>query len=312
MKNITNRVATILLPCVFIFFLAIIFSPDIFKRNSKNSVIYAESISIHNLPREINMHVENTLIFNDLPYKIIPENCNAPVTVKILTNLGRPKEGASYKDKTFTATKTGLFYLRFCVDNAYGAILHDTIKVNVVHELDSSTKTIKVNTRAKDIYLGESIDLLTMVSIFNFDKEDINFNLNGKIFTNNIFTPTEVGNYTISINAQANGYALTDKLVVRVTPKPESLIKLYDLNYNLIDFTKPYLCNLNSHQIILMFELTGVREQIVECLAFNDKITILSFDSPLIIINLNDIGDTILTIFACDRTERLDLNILIQ
>ena len=45
---------------------------------------------------------------------------------------------------------------------------------------------------------------------------------------------------------------------------------------------------------------------------FNDKITILSFDSPLIIINLNDIGDTILTIFACDRTERLDLNILIQ
>ena len=301
-----------MLPCIFILFLGIIFSPNLFKVKKQGEIIYAESISVYNLPREINMHLNNTLVFNENPYIVIPEDCNTPISVKVLTNLGRPKEGGVYENKSFKATKTGLFYLRFCVDNAYGSTLHDTIKVNVVNELDSTTKIIKVNTRAKDIYLGESIDLLSFVSIFNFDKEDVTFTLDDEVFTNNIFTPSSIGNYNIIINAQANGYALTDTIIVRVEAKPESLIKLYDANYNLIDFTQPYICNLASNQLILMFELQGIKEQIVECFANNNNVTILSFDSPLIIINLNSTGETTLTIYACNRTEVLNLLLLIQ
>jgi len=311
-KNITNKVATFLVPCIFIVFISIIFSPNLFKANNQKDIIYAETISIYNLPREINMNINNSLVFEDLPYKITPSNCNAPVSVKILSNLGVAKEGATYKDKVFRATKTGLYYLRFCVDNAFGTTLHDTIKVNVVYELDSSTKTIKINYRAKDIYLDESIDLLSMVTIYNFNKEDITFSLDDIIFTDSIFSPTKIGNYTIKINADAGNYCLVDEIVIRVKERPESLIKLYDSNYNLIDFTKPYIANLSSNQLIFIYELQGITKQVIECFTDNSNVSILSYDSPLIIIDLINVGETNFTIYANDRTEILTLTLLIE
>lgn len=267
----------------------ILFTPKNNIKIDKN--IYATSISVNNLPREIILYKNNSLQFSITPYTVQPDTCTMEVQASITDYRGNIVENAEYINNTFRASSKGTYYLTFSVASSKNHSIKDTIKIIVVDEIDAVDDYIELTSRSKTIYLGDSVNFEDFYIHKKASNSQLEYKINNALSKNNIFIPNSVGKYTISITLNKGDYLFFDEIKIFVEEKPSKSFEITDQFNSTIENneTKHYL--LSQETIIFSYIIGNSISQDLTCNSSNTNVLqITSCFAPIIVVDLINQG----------------------
>ena len=296
------------------FLLYVLFEKDLgSNEETTTDEIYATDITITANFRSLSLYVGNSLKFSENPYTVTPANYNQGVEIKILDNLGKEKEGATFIDNCFTPLKTGAFYLKFIVKTKYNTFKQDTIKISVLDKPDESYKSVILNQDAKVISLNEVLDVSEFVSVYNLGKSELKYNASNGRMDGSVFVPNGVGSCTIDVVIDNGDYLIYNTFTVIVSTKENIDFLLYDITNTKIENGERIICSLDKKILMFSYMIEGFSSQLITVEIKNEEIvSLISSDAPIIIFKLVGVGETEIIIRIPNKAYEFKLVLLVE
>ena len=287
------------------------FEADFSKKGKLENEIYATNITI-TTERSLTIYTGNKVYYKNKPYIISPANYNQGVEIKILNYLGKEKTGATFSDNCFNATEPGTYYLRFTVKTKYNTTKYDAIKIKVIDEAPDC-QAIKLLVPLKVITINESVNLLQYVTSYNLAGKELTFSLNNKIIENAIFSPSSVGSYKIKAYIDNGDYLIFEFFEIIVKNDLKISIKLYDIKNSIVTAESKVECLLKNQILMFSYIVEGLTSQIIN-IEINNKeiVSCISSDSPIIIFELLDKGETEIIIKIANKDISFKFYLLVK
>lgn len=269
--------------------------------------IYAQSIVVDKVPREIELVLGNSLIFDYDPYTLLPVDCNQTVEIDILNHLSKPIDTATYSNRIFTASKVASYYIKFKVKNKYGNYYKDTLKIKVVDKADAETGYVKLVEQSITTIACQPVDISQLITIVNSDCSP-QFLANGEYVSSN-YVSDKTGDYKIYAGYKGEGYLKFVDIVVCVNPIPQNTIHIYDIFGEEIDNEATF--TLNEKTVYLSYEVEDITNQTINAIIGDTRYAIVeNCSSPIIQIRLISVGTTTLTIIHNDASLTITINVV--
>ena len=294
---------------VVMLFVATILLPS-FKGNSGNEEVYATDINVI-CARSIDLFIENSIYFSDLPVSLSPAKCNQEVSVSILDSSGSKQDNCEFKDNCFSASESGSYYLTFSVLNNYNQTITDRIKIKVYDKIEDSTDCITLKSSSASIYNNESLNLDNFVEIKTSNSANIEyFSDNNPLYTNE-FSSTNIGNFEIKIFINNLGFSIVETFNIEVKERNINYIKLLDKDNNEIKNLETVNVSLSDETAYFYFEI-GTNGLAITCSEFDKNIiSILSKEPPFLVVQLLKTGKTCLKISTSTAEEiKIYINVI--
>lgn len=176
----------------------------------------------------------------------------------------------------------------------------DTLKIKVVDAMPSFMGIQVASRISYPLYVGENVDISTIANIRYPTNAELKISTTENIkYENGTISALAKGDAIIYISIVCNGIAIYDKATLKVyEPKAPELISItfeYAGNY----FGDGDTITLSKSKIYrsINYQLLNADSQSIICTSSNPLVAeIISFNSPLIIINAKSIGSCLISI----------------
>ena len=290
---------------IFIISLVIGITSMFFVVSKNYEKVYATKISVVGVPREIELVSGNYIMFDTLPCKLTPAECDNTVKVEVTDYNSNKTEHASFDHLIFRAYELGNYFIKFSTKNMYGKVLQDSIKIKVIKPSDATTGFVKLLNGYIKIEAYSQIFLNDMVDVVN-DDDVVEFFENGQpIPCNYVFHHT--GSYCICAGLDEQGYKkCIDISVVVVLPKEYS-IAVCDAFGNFLSTKEEYTVTISQKVLELTYSIADSTMQIVSASCDTDCIKVVSCDAPIICCEIVQTGKCVLTIKYRDLVQNYSI-----
>lgn len=273
--------------------LSIYIGSMLFVVSKNNGNVYAESIQVVDVPREIELVVDNFLVFDKIPCRVTPSNFTNELEILTLDYKSKPTSSASFNNLTFKANSTGNFFLKFRVKNKYGNYLQDSIKIKVVKSLDSSTGYIKIISNTATTLQDSCVNLSEMVEVVNSAHIPTFYSQGNSLSSS--FVTNVTGNHMLYAGIKESGYMKCVDISVYVKPKLDYSISIFDAYGNEVSTNSTQIVDLLDGFLMFTYEIKNGENQNIEIEISNDKcLCIESCDAPIINIKLLKKGECLI------------------
>ena len=279
------------LVCVACYFCAI-------NRDRATQPIYAESIHFTDGAGGFELLMDNELILDDSLLTISPSNCSFAPEYSISKYGDKSSTNIEHTESRYKFNSVGKYIIKCKIKSGKyeSSYTSTTTTINVVAEPTNSTNMYIKPTSKKSISLGDRIALSDLVNIVYPQQAELNIitSKNLDMVNGEISALTE-GSASITIYLRLFNIFLCYNLNVEILPKAE--LTEQDIQFTLgnnVYYNGDEVCLTSSNIYSLSYELLNCSNQQTTCIANNQNLSILSQESPIILIKPIHFGKTTL------------------
>lgn len=276
--------------------------------NRKISV-YANSITLANCPRQIDLYIENRIKLDDDFLIVSPIDYNMGIKVEILDSNYNETNGIEIRDNIITPHMTGCFYVRFIAEKASAREVNDVLKINVLSEIDDELCYLKPISTYFSAPTGEIFNLSDTVNGYNRFLKSVKFEIEGEEVDSN-FIPTKEGAFEVTSYLEMTGYRYITNFTLEVKDVTGQTIKLYDEGGEEIFDGDEINVSLSSKVLFISFEVVDGLSQVVSAKSSDESIAIAYADAPIIVVELKKEGNVTITLTKGEFSVGFNLNIV--
>ena len=292
--RILSIVGTVI--CIAILVVGIIFVAN----KSKDKVVYATFVNFAGFSGGLEMCIDNELVISRDMVKILPESATA-IPQFTIRRSGDSVEETIISNK-YTFNSAGEYVLTCRVKSSKDYYRSDTMLIKVVNNPTTSTNLYIAKVFNHYLYVEDEINLSYLIETRCPNVANVVVHCSEHLsYNNSKINVLKAGTATIKVELIYDSVAITDSFTFEVKPKQDNgnvHLVLMDKGQVIPDNTLEV--TLSSNNISLEYTISNLDSQAIYCWTDSDKIEVVSFNVPNIVLKPIKTGNLIVYVRVVD------------
>lgn len=269
----------------------------------EDKLVYGKNIKFNSNISGFEMSIDNYLVIDKSMVTVTPSDCSFEPEFTI-TKYSSGEEVA-IKEGKYKFSQTGKHILKCMVKISATYSWHDKISINVVDGYNSSTSMYIKQIKNQVLYVEDCVILDEIVELKYPTNTKITYDYTDNVsIKDNLVTAKLDGLAKIDITLNYNNIIITDTIYITIKPKiiESDIGIIFGAGGQAIDGNYIEI-KLSKYTFGIDYKLTNTDFQLIDCTTDSSAINILSWDSPVIVVETKQLGDATIYITPLEHPE---------